>query len=144
MKSLAVALTACCVYASAACADDKVYLDCSGTAQRSDKLQSYPTKLSMVIDLRRGIIAGDFESTITHVSQGTVEFQGKEREGEVFALKANRTWEGSLDRVTGSLSISEGMDEMHDPAPGSDLPLEKKRIRTSYDLKCNRLARPIF
>ena len=89
----------------------------------------------MAIDLGRGIITGDFESTITHATEGSIEFEGKDRKGSAFAY-GNSTWKGNIDRVTGRLFIIEEQDSWD--------PSNTKRTTTDYMLKCQRRTGPVF
>jgi hypothetical protein len=64
-----VIIAACCLalHSGAVCADDKIYLACL-TSER------FPANLA--IDLKAGIVAGDWESKITRATETSIEFEG--------------------------------------------------------------------
>jgi hypothetical protein len=109
-------IIACCLAlnAGAVRAEDKIYLDCM--------MPDGKTPASLVIDLKAGIITGDYDLTITRATEGTIEFEGK----------GNALYEGSLDRVTGRLSIAVGDNE------------HTKRPWTLLKYQCQRKSGPMF
>ena len=120
-------IAACCLalYAGAACADDKIYLACL-TPER------FPGNLS--INLKAGIVSGDWESNITHATETSIEFEGWDPDR---APPSGATWKGTIDRLRGRLYVEYDLPELGDNG-------QWKRVRSFLTYQCNRVAGPKF
>jgi hypothetical protein len=113
------------LHAGAACADDKIYLICL-TPER------FPGNLS--IDLKAGIVSGDWESKITRATETSIEFEGKDPDR---APPSGETWKGIIDRLSGRLFVEEDMAELDDNG-------RWKRVSSFFTYQCDQVPRPKF
>ena len=120
-------VAACCLalYAGAACADDKIYLAC---------LNSERFPASLYIDLKAGIVGGDWESNITRATEIHIEFEGWDPER---TPPSGETWKGTMDRLSGRLFVEEDLAELDDNG-------RWKRVPTFLTYQCDRVPGPKF